>query len=71
MEDTYGDLISSLAAENDKRIVLLVMDGVGDCDNSGKGTALQIARTPNLDALAGRSALGLALPIAAGGTPRR
>ena len=69
MEDTYGDLISSLAAENDKRIVLLVMDGVGDCDNSGKGTALQIARTPNFDALAGRSALGLSLPVAVGVTP--
>ena len=52
MEDTYGKLISSLARANDKRICLLVMDGVGDCDNDGKGTALQIARTPNLDALA-------------------
>ncbi len=30
MEDNYGNLISSLAKENDKRIVLLVMDGVGE-----------------------------------------
>ena len=56
MEDTYGDLITSLAKVNDKRIVLLVMDGVGDCDNAGKGTALQIARTPNMDKLTSRSA---------------
>ena len=69
MEDTYGNLISSLAMENDKRIVLLVMDGVGDCDNDGKGTALQQASTPNMDALARRSALGLSTPVAVGVTP--
>ncbi len=69
MEDTYGNLISSLATENDQRIVLLVMDGVGDCDNDGKGTALQIAKTPNLDKLASRSALGELVPVAMGVTP--
>jgi len=69
MEDTYGKLISSLATENDKRIVLLVMDGVGDCDNDGDGTALQQAKTPNLDALAARSAMGLLVPVATGVTP--
>lgn len=69
MEDNYGNLIASLAKANDKRIVLLVMDGVGDCDNDGKGTALQIARTPNLDALAKTSALGLLTPVATAVTP--
>ena len=69
MEDTYGKLISSLAKANDRRIVLLVMDGIGDCDNEGKGTALQIATTPNLDALASRSAMGLLVPVATGVTP--
>ncbi len=68
-EDTYGQVISSLALENDKRIVLLVMDGVGDCDNDGGGTALQQAKTPNMDALAGRSAIGQHVPIATGITP--
>jgi len=68
-EDTYGDLIASLAKANDKRICLLVMDGVGDCDNAGSGTALQQARTPNLDALAAAGACGLMVPIAAGVTP--
>ena len=69
MEDTYGSLISSLAKKNDKRIVLLVMDGVGDCDNDGAGTALQQARTPNFDALAARSALGLHMPVEIAVTP--
>ena len=64
MEDFYGNTISSLAVENDKRIVLLVLDGVGDCDNDGKGTALQQAKTPNMDALAEISALGLTIPVA-------
>ncbi|MFA6133777.1 MAG: 2,3-bisphosphoglycerate-independent phosphoglycerate mutase [Phycisphaerae bacterium] len=69
MEDIYGSLISSLAMSNDKRIVLLVMDGLGDCDNGGKGTALQQARTPNFDELASRSALGLHVPVATAVTP--
>lgn len=67
--DTYGNLIHSLTTVNDKRIVLLVMDGVGDCDNAGKGTALQQAATPNLDALSERSALGLHYPVATAVTP--
>ncbi|MCE5327122.1 MAG: 2,3-bisphosphoglycerate-independent phosphoglycerate mutase [Planctomycetaceae bacterium] len=69
MEDNYGNLISSLAIKNDKRIVMLVMDGLGDVDNAGKGTALQQARTPNLDALAAVSALGLSVPVATAVTP--
>jgi 2,3-bisphosphoglycerate-independent phosphoglycerate mutase len=69
MEDTHGNLIASLAKENEKRIVLLVMDGLGDCDNDGKGTALQQAKTPNLDALAKAGAMGLLVPVATGVTP--
>ncbi|MHC4561279.1 MAG: 2,3-bisphosphoglycerate-independent phosphoglycerate mutase [Planctomycetota bacterium] len=69
MTDSYGDLLSSLAIENDKRICLLVMDGVGDCDNDGAGTALQQAKTPNLNALAKTSALGLSWPVDVGVTP--
>jgi len=69
MQDMYGDLISSLAVENDKKIVLLVMDGLGDIDNAGKGTALAMASKPNIDALASRSAIGLLTPVATGITP--
>jgi 2,3-bisphosphoglycerate-independent phosphoglycerate mutase len=68
-DDTYGTLLSSLAQINEKKIVLLVMDGVGDCDNDGKGTALQIANTPNLDALANSSGLGQHIPVAPAVTP--
>ncbi|MBM4144254.1 MAG: 2,3-bisphosphoglycerate-independent phosphoglycerate mutase [Lentisphaerae bacterium] len=67
--DAYGNLISSLAQENDRRIVLLVMDGLGDCDNGGGGTALQMARTPNFDGLSRESALGQHVPVAAAVTP--
>jgi 2,3-bisphosphoglycerate-independent phosphoglycerate mutase len=69
MEDVYGNLISQQAMENDKKILLLVLDGLGDCDNSGRGTALEIANTPNMDALAKRSALGLSIPVATAITP--
>lgn len=69
MKDIHGDLISSLAKVNEKKIVLLVLDGLGDTDNNGKGTALQMAQTPNLDQLSRRSAQGLAYPVAPGITP--
>jgi len=69
MQDPYGNLISSLAIANDRRIVLLVMDGLGDCDNDGKGTALRLARKPNLDRLAAENATGLIVPVGTGITP--
>jgi len=64
MDDIYGNLITQIADENDKKIVLLVMDGLGDTDNDGKGTSLEIANTPNLDQLAQKSALGSSIPVA-------
>lgn len=69
MKDDYGQLISSLAQVNEKKIVLLVLDGLGDTDNEGKGTALQMAATPNMDKLAHKAALGLAHPVFPGITP--
>jgi 2,3-bisphosphoglycerate-independent phosphoglycerate mutase len=69
MEDTYGDLVSSLVETNAKKMVMLVMDGLGDCDNNGKGTALQMANTPHMDKLARESAMGLMHPVSPGITP--
>ncbi len=69
MKDHYGNLITQQSDKNDKKILILVLDGLGDTDNKGKGTALQIAKTPNLDQLASHSALGLSLPVARAITP--
>jgi len=64
------ELLSSLAQSNQQKIVLLVLDGVGDLATSGQPlSALQKARTPHLDALAARSSLGRIVPVATGVTP--
>lgn len=49
------------------KIVLLIMDGLGGLPEAPGGkTELEAAYTPNLDALAARSALGLSNPAGAG-----
>jgi 2,3-bisphosphoglycerate-independent phosphoglycerate mutase len=55
----------------DTKLVLLVLDGVGDIATSGTNnlTPLEAARTPNLDDLARASALGRMIPVAPGITP--
>ena len=64
------ELLARLAQPNERRIVLLVLDGVGDLRTDAQPrTALDEARTPNLDRLAARSALGRLVPVAAGITP--
>lgn len=64
-------LIESLALEHTSKIALLVLDGLGDLPNEGHGrrTPLEAARTPNLDRIAPKSALGRLLPVAPGVTP--
>jgi 2,3-bisphosphoglycerate-independent phosphoglycerate mutase len=64
------NLMRELSVKTDTKIVLLVMDGLGGLpiDPSGK-TELEAADTPNLDALAARSDLGLSRPVAAGVSP--
>jgi 2,3-bisphosphoglycerate-independent phosphoglycerate mutase len=52
------------------RVILLVLDGVGGLPHPAHGqTELEAAKTPNLDALAGSSSLGLHTPVAPGVTP--
>ncbi len=63
-------IIRELASKNEKKIVLLVMDGLGGLPREAGGkTELETARTPNLDALAARSECGLHMPIGFGITP--
>lgn len=63
-------LLARLARPSDSRIVLLVLDGVGDLrSNEQPATALEVAATPNLDELARRSATGRLIPVAPGITP--
>ena len=63
-------LTRDLHIEAQTKIIHLVMDGLGGLPREEDGkTELEAARTPNLDALAGRSQLGLAVPVAPGVTP--
>jgi 2,3-bisphosphoglycerate-independent phosphoglycerate mutase len=64
------EIVKGLAAKNEKKIVLLVMDGLGGLPREKGGkTELESAHTPNLDALAAASECGLHLPIGYGITP--
>jgi 2,3-bisphosphoglycerate-independent phosphoglycerate mutase len=64
------ELMQQLAVKNTTKIVLLVLDGLGGVAREPGGpTELEAARTPNLDALAARSACGLSEAIAPGITP--
>jgi 2,3-bisphosphoglycerate-independent phosphoglycerate mutase len=68
--DDHIRLLSRIAHPGDGKIVLLVLDGVGDVRTADQPrTALEVAETPVLDALAGRSALGRVVPVATGITP--
>ncbi len=69
--DRIEGLIESLIVPASSRIVLLVLDGLGDLPHPehGGATPLEAARTPNLDALAPAAAQGRLLPVAPGVTP--
>ena len=59
-----------IAEATPSKIVLYVVDGLGGLPDPKTGRSeLETARTPNLDALAAESALGLTDPVAPGVTP--
>jgi 2,3-bisphosphoglycerate-independent phosphoglycerate mutase len=62
------ELYRKISIENEKKMVLLVLDGLGGLPVNGK-TELETARTPNLNLLAAESELGLSHPISPGITP--
>ncbi|MGE5630330.1 MAG: 2,3-bisphosphoglycerate-independent phosphoglycerate mutase [Caulobacteraceae bacterium] len=65
------DLIEKLVVKNNARIVLLVMDGIGDIPHKDFGykTPLEYAITPNLDKIACKSICGRIIPVVPGVTP--
>ncbi|OGO77593.1 MAG: hypothetical protein A2Y23_11560 [Clostridiales bacterium GWB2_37_7] len=65
------NLIEKLVTQNNQKILLLVMDGIGDIPHKdfGKKTPLEYAITPNLDKLAKDSIMGKMIPVLPGVTP--
>ncbi len=64
-------LYSELTLKSNAKLVLAVLDGVGDVATREQGyvTPLEAAHTPNLDALSKDSAQGRMIPVAPGITP--
>jgi 2,3-bisphosphoglycerate-independent phosphoglycerate mutase len=63
-------LTRDLQIQAQTKIIHLVLDGLGGLPREEDGkTELEAAHTPNLNTLAGRSQLGLAVPVAPGITP--
>ncbi len=63
------DLLNELAVENQTRMVLVVVDGLGGLPGPRGFTELEAARTPNMDELAAGGQTGLIRPVGAGITP--
>lgn len=63
------DLISRLIVKNETKIIFIVLDGLGGIPCAKGLTALEAAKTPNLDRLASEGMVGLHEPIGPGITP--
>ena len=64
-------LYSELTLKTNAKLVLVVLDGLGDLATGGpnSSTPLEAASTPNLDALTQNAAQGRMIPVAPGITP--
>lgn len=64
------DYLPPLLRESKTKLVLMVMDGLGDLPDARSGiTPLEAAQTPNMDRLAAEGTLGRSVPIRPGITP--
>jgi len=64
------NLMKKLHIQNNSKVLLLVMDGLGGLPLAPEGkTALEQAHTPNLDALAARGICAMSTPVGPGITP--
>ncbi len=61
-------IVKEIAIETESKIILLILDGLGDLPLEGH-TALEAAHKPHLDDLAAKSACGLTDPVYRGITP--
>lgn len=65
-----AEYLVPLLRESKSKIVMLIMDGLGDLpDTRSNLTPLEAAATPNMDRLAAHGTLGRTVPIRAGVTP--
>lgn len=66
----YEKILSGIIKQNDNKILLLVLDGIGGLPLPATGkTELETAKTPNLDRLAQESSCGTMTPVLKGVTP--
>src|SRR5262245_22480991 len=70
IHDKTRELVTPTAEGDQKKIVLLVIDGMSGLPHPETGkTEMETARLPNLDRLASRASGGRMLPIEPGVTP--
>lgn len=62
-------ILKELVEESNTKILLVILDGVGDIPSLENKTPLEASYTPNLDKLANESALGMHIPVLSGITP--